>query len=233
MAGELVINKIQFGEDLTASNNFVLKQANTPNQTLVLSNGNIGTEIDRIIFGADGTIQAVAPTAGDASTKLVTSQFVRDNRIFMGTAQNASGTAVSYTGIPSWVKKITFMLSGVSTNGTAVLLIQLGTSSGYVTSGYYNVAQGFSGASVAAGNFTAGFGLEESGTATYALSGEMTFSLVTGNTWIGSGGFIRAAGIGSHSYGGISLASTFDRIRLTTANGTDAFDGGIVNIMYE
>ena len=33
--------------------------------------------------------------------------------------------------------------------------------------------------------------------------------------------------------GAVSLSGTLDRIRLTTVNGTDTFDAGSVNIMYE
>jgi len=33
--------------------------------------------------------------------------------------------------------------------------------------------------------------------------------------------------------GSISLAAVLDRIRITTVNGTDTFDAGSINILYE
>ena len=61
-----------------------------------------------------------------------------------GTAQaSTSGTAIDFTGIPSWAKRITVMFNGVSTNGTSNPQIQLGSGSP-TTSGYtgYNARQG-------------------------------------------------------------------------------------------
>lgn len=33
--------------------------------------------------------------------------------------------------------------------------------------------------------------------------------------------------------GGKTLSGTLDRVRITTVNGTDTFDAGTINIMYE
>jgi len=33
--------------------------------------------------------------------------------------------------------------------------------------------------------------------------------------------------------GSISLGGTLDRVRITTVNGTDTFDAGTINILYE
>jgi hypothetical protein len=33
--------------------------------------------------------------------------------------------------------------------------------------------------------------------------------------------------------GGVTLSGTLDRLRITTVNGTDTFDAGSVNILYE
>ena len=51
-------------------------------------------------------------------------------------AKNATSTSVEFTSIPSWVKSITFMLNGVSTNSTSPMQIQLGDSGGYEIKGY-------------------------------------------------------------------------------------------------
>jgi len=54
----------------------------------------------------------------------------------LGTAVNTtSGTSIDLTSIPSWVKRITVMLNGVSTNGASIPQIQLGAGS-VDTTGY-------------------------------------------------------------------------------------------------
>ena len=152
------------------------------------------------------------------------------------TAQaSTSGTSIDFTSIPSWVKRITVMFSGVSTSGTSNLLIQLGTSSGVTSTGYltYSVRLGTSGISGGA-NFTTGFGIAAA-TATYVLSGTTTISSFSGNTWVANGFYAETTtAIGLPVAGGVSLAGTLDRVRITTVSpGTDTFDAGTINILYE
>jgi hypothetical protein len=98
--------------------------------------------------------------------------------ITSGTAvASTSGTSIDFTSIPSWVKRITVMLNGVSTSGTSIPLIQLGDSGGIENTGYSAVA----GASTSAGVWgasTVGFPLGASSISTAAniLYGSMTFT---------------------------------------------------------
>jgi hypothetical protein len=137
------------------------------------------------------------------------------------------GTVIDFTGIPSWVRRITVMLDGVSTNGASNPLIQIGTSGGIQATGY--VA---SGAQLSSGNsYTTGFGFP-SGLSANVLSGAATLYNVTGNVWTISGLIGQATNMFMVA-GTKSLSGTLDRIRLTTVDGTDTFDAGSVNIMYE
>ena len=148
------------------------------------------------------------------------------------TAQaSTSGTSIDFTGIPSGVRRITVMFNGVSTTGVSAVLIQIG--SGSVTStGYVSVGTGYGAATVASTNYTTGFGIEDAGTATWARWG--SFILVSnGNSWVISGSNARTTQQQSLTSGGITLSSTLDRVRITTVNGTDLFDAGSINIMYE
>ena len=79
-------------------------------------------------------------------------------RMQLMTAQNStSGTSIDFTGIPSWVKKITVMFNGVSTNGASNLRIQLGSTT-MQTSGYSGAGNAFNAGSVANTiNLSAGF----------------------------------------------------------------------------
>lgn len=149
---------------------------------------------------------------------------------------STSGTTVDFTGIPSWVKRITIMINGVSTSGSSNWLIQLGTSSGVENTGYTSVGT-FTGASVGGTSYTAGFGLIVGG-ATHVLHGPITVTRFSdsANTWTCFGGLAGSGGAAGFIYStsGIkSLTGTLDRVRLTTVNGTDTFDAGSVNILYE
>jgi hypothetical protein len=145
------------------------------------------------------------------------------------TAQaSTSGTSIDFTSIPSWVKRITVMFNGVSTNGTSLVLVQIGAGS-VTTSGYVAYVQ----SSGAGQSSTAGFVIDTTGNAAYTRSGVLSVANITGNTWV-SGGTIGATGsfVGG-SVGNVSLSGTLDRIRITTVNGTDTFDAGSINILYE
>jgi hypothetical protein len=158
--------------------------------------------------------------------------------ITSGTAQaSTSGTSIDFTGIPSWVKRITLMFNGVSTNGTSTVQVQLGTGAGptFTTTGYL-------GSSMAVGSGTATIG-EQNGTglrllannaATMVNHGNIIIANVTGNTWalssvLGQSDAVRVSWAG----GSIALAATLTAVRITTVAGTDTFDAGSINILYE
>lgn len=141
---------------------------------------------------------------------------------------STSGTSIDFTNIPVWAKRITVMFNGVSTNGTSNPQIQLG-SGGVETTGY-NSASG-QGAAASVSNYTTGFGFASSN-ATNILYGAATFTVITGNVW---SCFFTFGSNGNVFYGGgtKSLTGVLDRVRITTVNGTDTFDAGTINIMYE
>lgn len=169
-----------------------------------------------------------SPTfAGTPSGSIITS----------GTAvASTSGTSIDFTSIPSWVKRITVMFSGISTNGTSIIQVQLGDSGGVETTGYVG---GYSSNGVS-GGILSGFPLTYvSTTAVSEISGSLTLSLVNAstNTWVGAGTQGRlSGGVAQEATtfgGGKSLSATLDRVRITTVNGTDTFDAGSINILYE
>jgi hypothetical protein len=188
-----------------------------------------------------GAITVAAPTTAGTSTLTLPSgasgtiaaQGVSTN-IVSGTAvASTSGTSINFTDIPSWVKRITVMFNGVSTNGTSLPLIQLGTGGTPTTTGYVSSSTAASTA-VSTTSSTSGFVIF-SNTAAYAPSGVYVFNLVSGNIWTGAGTLANSATVGFTivSGGVVTLAGTLDRIRITTVNGTDTFDAGTINILYE
>jgi hypothetical protein len=148
-----------------------------------------------------------------------------------GTAiASTSGTALDFTDIPSWVKRVTVSFSGVSTNGSSNPLIQIG--SGSVTTSGYSAYGAYVGSSSAATSYSTGFGLY-AGAASNVLHGHAVLTLVTGNTWVCSINIGYTSSFLAIGSGNIALSGTLDRLRITTVNGTDTFDAGSINILYE
>jgi len=147
-----------------------------------------------------------------------------------GTAvASTSGTSIDFTSIPSWVKRITVNFSGVSTNGSSNYMIQLGSTT-FTTSGYLG---GVSHTASASYNST-GFNIYNSATAASLQFGSVVLTLLTGNTWVESGILMSSTQDTANPSGGsIDLGGTLDRVRITTVNGTDTFDAGTINILYE
>jgi hypothetical protein len=151
-----------------------------------------------------------------------------------GTAVTASGTSVDFTSIPSWVKRITVMLQGVSTSGSSIVQVQLGNGS-FVTSGYVSMTSENAGGGVGTGSVSSGFGLDQTGNAAYTRSYNIVLNNLSGNSWVEShvGYQSATSSRGTFGAGSITLGGTLDRVRITTVNGTDTFDAGSINILYE
>lgn len=149
-----------------------------------------------------------------------------------GTLQNStSGTAIDFTGIPSGVKRITLMMREISTNGTTTsFMAQIGAGS-IQTTGYSS--QWWTG-SAYSGYISTGFVIAGSN-APYNYTGMMVITSMGSNLWTawGACNLTTVSNIGYTMTGQTSLSGTLDRLRLTTINGTDIFDAGSVNILYE
>ena len=153
--------------------------------------------------------------------------------ITSGTAvASTSGTSIDFTGIPSWVKRVTVMLNGVSTSGTSNILVQIGAGS-VTTSGYLGFV--FLNSSYRSA-FTSGFITTALLASDSLLSSQIVLTLLGSNTWIESAGITdySASVLGvSDSSGKLALGGALDRVRITTVNGTDTFDAGSINLLYE
>lgn len=188
-------------------------------------------------------IAANAVTSAKLATNAVTTTAITDANVTpaklsqpltQGTAQNStSGTSIDFTGIPSWVKRVTIVLNGVSTNGTSSLLVQIGTGGTPTTTGYTS-ASAFAQISASAtggASSTAGFVIYQN-TAAMTTNGTLGIFNVSGNTWVASGVTTNAV-IGAINNGNVTLSGVLNMVRITTTNGTDAFDAGSINILYE
>lgn len=154
-----------------------------------------------------------------------------------GTAvASTSGTSITFSSIPSWVKRITVNISAVSISGTANLRFRIGPVAGVETSGYLGSTTGFAATTLATVQFTLGFDVNDGGTAAASRNGSFVFSLLDSatNTWSMSGTQGQSNTNNASFIGGSkALAGTLSVLSMTTTNGTDTFDAGTINIQYE
>jgi len=159
-----------------------------------------------------------------------------NSQIVSGVSQNStSGTSITFSSIPSWVKRVSVLFSGVSLSSTALLLIQVGsgstTTSGYVS--YYFQQQ--NGGVPQATAATDGFRIQTN-SAGSTVHGKLSIDLVTGSTYVASGTFVGITATSTGTFfatgGTIALGGALDRVVITSTS-TDTFDAGSINILYE
>lgn len=171
---------------------------------------------------------------GTDTIKILNAAVARANNLVQGSRTGASSnTSFDYTGIPSWVKRITLMLDNISTSGTSGLLFQLGDSGGIENTGYVAGSTRGGGAAVASASYTTGFGVAIQNAAdTY--NGFIVFTYLGANIWCANGLFgYTTLNFTFNAAGSKTLSDTLTRVRLTNVNGIDTFDSGSINIIYE
>jgi hypothetical protein len=179
--------------------------------------GGTGTGTNRMTIASDGVI--TSPLGG--------------MQVISGTAvASTSGTSIDFTGIPSWVKRITVMFSNVSTNGVSNMQVQIGTSGGVQTTGYlgsYGYGQ------IPSFNITTGFGIYFD-SAGDLVQGSLTLNLLSSATGIWTYNSLLSWSTRAYQLpgsGSKTLSGTLDRVRITTITGVNTFDSGTINILYE
>lgn len=183
-----------------------------------------------------GSITVSAPAVAGSNTQTLAAVTGTLAPIVSGTVSTTTGgTAINFSGvIPSWAKRITVMMRGVSLSSTANFLVQIGTGGAATTSGYtgaYGVITSAAAASCTA--LSTGFTLQANSAATN-IDAYLTIVNLTGNTWVANGGFAETLGARTgYVTGSVALAGTLDFLRVTTTS-TDTFDvNGGINILYE
>ena len=176
------------------------------------------------------------PVTIDGSANTVTARATES--LVQGTSISASGqTSIDFTGIPNWVKRITVMFQGLSTNGTSPLRIQIGLTT-LVTTGYACGAITYNTNALEGAVVTNGFPVDVANagsSATTARNGTVTINNLGGNVYVATSviGFSAGSLIGSNGGGSVTSNGIIDTLRITTVIGSQTFDAGSVNIMYE
>jgi len=207
----------------------LLVAGNSTNGGTAISTDTSGTL--NIVTGSGSGANAITI---DASQNVVFSGNVSGNIKSATAVASTSGTSIDFTGIPATVKRITVMFNGVSTSGNSLAQIQIGDSGGVETTSYVSTAA-VVGPTTAGVSSTTGFSLDGSSAAGVTRSGIIMLCLQTGTTWVASGNINRddTTTYLSVMAGKKALSDTLDRVRITTVNGTDTFDAGSINILFE
>lgn len=192
------------------------------------------------VTAADGPARATDAATDDglprkSQVQTMVNDAVADRvRVSLSASQSTtSGTAVDFTSIPAWAKRITVNLDSVSTNGSGVICLQLGTAAGLVATGYTSTGAGYStGGGAATNGFSSYFAWADGGGATNLNSGQFVLTRLSGNTWIAASVGTKGLGVACSGAGRVVLPDVLDRIRLTNGGG-DTFDSGSVSILIE
>jgi hypothetical protein len=206
--------------------------------TLNVANGGTGattlTSGSVIVGAGTSTPTFVAPTTtGNVLFTTNGTTWSSTAKITSGTSvASTSGTSITFSSIPSWVKRITFMINGVSTSGTNNLILRIGGGSVEAT-GYTGAEVRLSNAGNAYNTLSTSFILSDSSAATDLQYGTAVLTLLSSNIWVLNSAVTGGTNRTCLCQGSKTTSTTLDRISLTTEGSTDTFDAGSVNIIYE
>lgn len=142
--------------------------------------------------------------------------------------QTFAASGVSFTNIPATAKTIIITVSGLDPDSTADGMIRVGTSSGFVSTGYTSSSSATTTSGVGVITNTTGFVMNISGS---SMSGTIRLTSLGSNTWVCDhvlGSTTTKTCVGG---GTVTLAAALDRVQVIPATGTLAATG-TVNIMY-
>jgi len=195
-----------------------------------------------ITINGNGTVTGLSSVdlpAGTVTTEDIASAAVTPAKLSQPltrvASQTASGLNVDFTGIPSWVRRITVMFDGISLNGNTDNLIQIGDSGGFEVTGYVSSSNFLNGGVQSGSAFSVGGFSLLNGSLNNVITGSVVIVNISGNTWIATGlyNLENATGYTLMTAGKKTLSDTLTQVRITTVNGTSTFDAGSINIMYE
>jgi hypothetical protein len=187
------------------------------NNLIIPNAGNIGSvgDTDAIAIASDGVVTFSQPPVGVGG-------------ITQTSTVTGSGTEVDFTGIPSTAIRITLILMGASLSADDNAIIQLGTSSGFKTSGYLSNSY-YGGAGVGR---TDGFALFFGGGAGNIVSGAAVIYNLGSNKYASNHSAKYNQNNGLFGGGDVTLGGTLTSLRLRPI-GSGSLDAGNIRLFIE
>lgn len=204
------------GLEVTAGGQMQIQNAGiTPAK---LSNSDFG---DFTISGGVATIDNGVVTPAKLSQPLTSTA-----------TQSLVGSSIDFSSIPSWVRKITIIVSDLSFSGTDDFMVRIGTASGVETTSYLSRRSAMASA-VTSNSSTNGF-IADAGIATRKHLYTITLSLVNSatNTWVFALSGCDDTANSLISNGSKSLTGALTTIRLMPTT-TNTFDSGVAVVIYQ
>lgn len=209
--------------------------------TLPVANGGTGATTltaNGVLIGAGtSAVTSVAPgTSGNVLTSNGTAWVSTTPITFTG-GTTTTGNTIFTISVPSTVKRVTLMLTGVQTaSGNSIPMVRLGSSGGLTTTGYAGQAGGF--APVGATGVTTssnGILLQNAYVSGNPLYGTIVCtSLGFSNYWLITGNLSNTGMTVSIVVAyGVTLSGAMTQISLSTASGADTFNSGTIGVAYE
>jgi hypothetical protein len=252
LSGNVTISTDSIGPALKVTqigtgNAIVVQDETDPDTTpfVVTNTGSvgIGTTVPATKLAVNGTISTdTIAEYTSAAGVTIDGVVVKDSaiagdylRIAAKTVQaTTTGTSISFTGIPTWVKRVTVMFAGVSTDSTSPILVKLGTSGGIASTGYIATGARIASGSTTVDTSTAGF-LINSTAAADTVSGTLVISVLDPTNYYYIADHTAKAGTTAVMCGGgrVTLTGLMTQLTITTVGGTANFDAGSINVLYE
>jgi hypothetical protein len=190
-----------------------------------------GTDVTLTLPVNDGDSGQYLQTDGSGALSWATVT-VPTNGLNEGTLGSAPASTISFESLPSGTDRIIIAVDRMSTTSTERVILELGDSGGYETSGYEAWAKTMGGSGFSTGaSLTSAFDVSATIAAGEFYSGILELMRVTDNQWVLNGNLQGSNDNRKLSGGRKSLSAELDRVRLNTT-GTSTFDGGEFQIYW-
>ena len=200
----------------------------TTTVTVVLDAGSLSASLSAVSLGIISGTNSASNFNGDDRTKIDGL-----NAPVIGASATLTGTAVTFTGIPSWVTQVTVMISGATNTSASKFAyrLRIGDSGGLETTGYASSGILHTAAAITNAH-TSAEGFSITGGGTVAMYGSVILTNITGNNWVMQSNMASDISVihSGNSAGGKTLSSALTQISFQVAAG--AFNAGTINIRY-
>ena len=184
--------------------------------------------------GTDGNAGEYLQTDGSGGLSWATVTDTNTNLTAVTHVDATSGSTLSFTNIPTNVRRITISAYDLSTSGTQNIKYRLGTGGTAVTSGYHwTKLIDHGGSSATASHTSTGDGFEDFAQASGCVRhGSLVLTWVEDHIWVANGQWGRTDVAAMHFVGGhVDVGGAVNMVEIALSS--DTFDAGAIGLSYE